>query len=424
LVNSDSKPAVETAGPAREQHRGRDGRAAAERAKGLRHVALLIETSGSYGRGLLRGVARYNRENGNWSTYFQPHGLGAPAPEWLKGWEGDGILARIEDKNLAKVLAESGLPVVNLRGTLSNLPFAYVGLDHGIVGTMAAQHLLERGIKHFGFCGKPRGVHPGLDQRGDEFRRAVEAAGYSCDVYAGGPVGSVGERRSRARDSWEQEQEKLVAWICSLPRPVGVLAANDERGLNVLDACRRCGAQVPEEVAVIGVDNDEHLCELSIPPMTSIDVNAEQIGYVAAQLLDKLMSGGKAPKTPTLVRPRGVVTRRSTDVLASEDPIVNRAVAFIREQGGRGIQVPDVVAHVKTSRASLEPRFKKILGRTIHQEIQRVQLDRVKELLIGTTAPIKQVAREGGFSCVQYLTRVFRAATGETPAKYRAYRQR
>lgn len=420
-MNSESKSAADSAAAARAPHGGRNSRATAERAKSLRHVALLIETSGSYGRGLLRGVARYNRENGNWSTYFQPHGLGAPAPEWLTGWQGDGILARIEDKNLAKVLVDSGVPVVNLRGTLPDLPFAYVGLDHSVVGTMAAQHLLERGIKHFGFCGKPRGVHPGLDQRGDEFRRVIEAAGYFCNVYSGA---FAGERRSRTRDSWEQEQEKLVAWIRSLPRPVGVLAANDERGLNILDACRRGGAQVPEEVAVIGVDNDEHLCELSIPPMTSVDVNAEQIGFVAAQLLDKLMSGGKSPTTPTLVRPRGVVTRRSTDVLASEDPIVNRAVAYIREQGGRGIQVPDVVAHAKTSRASLEPRFKKILGRTIHQEIQRVQLDRVKELLVGTTAPIKQVAREGGFSCVQYLTRVFRAATGETPAKYRAYRQR
>ena len=155
--------------------------ASAPRAKRMRHVALLIETSGSHGRGLLRGVARYNREHGNWSTYFQPHGLGAPAPQWLTGWEGDGILARIENEELAKVLSDSRLPVVNLRGTVANLPFAYVGLDHGVVGGLAATHLLERALQHFGFCGKPRGVHPGLDQREDEFRRTIEAAGYFCN---------------------------------------------------------------------------------------------------------------------------------------------------------------------------------------------------------------------------------------------------
>jgi LacI family transcriptional regulator len=385
----------------------------------MRHVALLIETSGSYGRGLLRGVARYNRQHGNWSTYFQPHGLGAPPPEWLKGWRGDGILARIEDKDLATMLSESRVPVVNLRATLPNLPFPYVGIDHVATGEMAAQHLLERGLKHFGFCGKPRGVHPGLDERGDAFRKLVIGAGHTFDEYQATPAAAGGG----AALGWEQEQEQIVAWICALPKPIGILAANDELGLNVLDACRRCRAQVPEEVAVIGVDDDEHLCELAIPPMTSVDVNPEHIGYVAATLLDELMSGKKPPKTPTLVAPRGVVTRRSTDTLASEDPIVNRAVAFIREHGGRGIQVPDVIAHVKTSRASLEPRMKRILGRTIHQEIQRVQLERVKELLVGSAVPIKQVARDTGFSCVQYLTRVFRAVTGETPARYRAYRQ-
>lgn len=382
--------------------------------RGMRHVALLIETSGSYGRGLLRGVARYNRERGNWSTYFQPHGLGAPPPQWLKTWKGDGVLARVEDKQMAETLRKAGVPVVNLRGKDSSVKFPYVGLDHEKIANLAATHLMERGIKHFGFCGKPRDVHPGLDQRCNEFVRAVGAAGFSCSEFP-----------ARAGDvDWESEQAHLAAWIQSLPKPVGVMACNDERGLQVLDACRRAGARVPDDVAVIGADDDEHLCELSIPPMTSVDVNAEQIGYAAAELLDKLMSGRKAPVGATLLAPRGVVTRRSTDVLASEDPVVNKAVAFIRENRGRGLQVTDVIAHLKMSRASLEPRIKKVLGRTIHQEIQRVQLDRVKELLVGSPMPIKQIAREGGFSCVQYLTRVFRTATGETPARYRSSRRR
>lgn len=399
----------------------------------MRHVALLIETSGSYGRGLLRGVTKYNREQAQWSTYFQPHGLGAPPPAWLRSWKGDGILARVEAPELAAMLGETGLPVVNLRAAQPGIHFPYVGLDHAAIARLAAEHLLERGLRHFAFCGKPRGVHAGLDERADQFARRIEEAGFLCEQYPHEPAGANGrvngrpssdaKHDSKAADTWEQTQDRLAAWIAALPTPVGVMACNDERGLMVLDACRRAGRRVPDEVAVVGVDNDEHLCDLALPPMTSVDVNAEQIGYTAAELLDRLMAGEEAPAGPTILLPRGVVTRRSTDLVATEDAAVNRAVAFIRENAGRGLQVPDVVTHVRMSRASLEPRVKRILGRTIHQEIQRVQLGRVKELLVHSSIPLKRIAMDTGFSCVQYMTRVFHATTGETPARYRTKRQ-
>ena len=204
------------------------------------------------------------------------------------------------------------------------------------------------------------------------------------------------------------------------------MAGNDERGLQVLDACRRAGAVVPDDVAVIGVDNDESLCDLAIPPLTSIDVNAEGIGYEAAALLDRMMSGNKPARglKPIRIAPRAVVTRRSTDVIASEDEEVNRAVRYIREQAPAGLQVSGVLAYMGMSRAALQQRMKQITGRTIHQEIQRVRLARVKELLVMSPMTIKQVARLSGFASVQYMTRVFRAGTGETPAKYRGMRSK
>jgi LacI family transcriptional regulator len=378
----------------------------------VRHVALLIETSGSYGRGLLRGVAKYNREHAGWSTYFHPHGLGDPPPGWLTSWKGDGILARIDTQAIADLMSRSAVPVVNLRGTVPNLPFPYVGPDHAQIAKVAAEHLLERGLKHFAFCGRPPGIHPGLDERGVSFRRCVQAAGFQCEVsYA--TAGKDGQ------ENWEREQERLARWIKGLPKPVGVMTANDERGLQVLDACRRCGAAVPDEVAVIGVDNDEHLCDLSIPPLTSVDVNAEQIGHEAAALLDQMMQGRKSiPKFQKLA-PRGVVTRLSTDVIASDDAEVNRAIRFVHERGGRDIRVADVLAHTGMSHASLQHRMKKAVGRTIHEEIERTRLNRVKDLLLLPEMTIKQVAHETGFSSVQYMTRVFRAAVGETPARYR-----
>lgn len=380
----------------------------------MHHVALLIETSGSYGRGLLRGVSKYNRERGGWSTYFHPHGLGDPPPPWMKNWHGDGILARIDTPEIAQLLLKSGVPVVNLRGTVAELPFPYVGPDHDQIAKLAAEHLMERGLKNFAFCGKPMGIHPGLDERGVTFAEAVRQSGGNCEVFpADCPVDE---------DNWEMEQERLAKWINSLPKPVGVMACNDERGLQVLDACRRCGATVPDEVAVIGADNDEHLCDLSIPPLTSVDVNAENIGYTAAALLDQMMQGIKPPELAQRLIPRGIFTRLSTDTVASDDEEVNRALRYIRENSCAGLRVVDVLAYMGMSRASLQQRLKRIIGRTIHEEIERVRLARVKKLLISPEMTIKQVARATGFSSVQYMTRVFRAALAETPARYRSRR--
>jgi len=380
----------------------------------MRHVALLIETSGSYGRGLLQGIARYNREHEGWSTYFRPHGLGSPPPEWISKWKGDGILARIDSRKTADLVTGLGVPVVNLRGSYVPISLPLVVVDNVQVAKIALQHLQERGLRNFGFVGRPHGINPSLDERQEYFTEQAKKAGFECAVFpASNPDLQAG---------WEEEQNALVQWIRSLPKPVGLMAANDERGLQVLDACRRCGAGVPDEVAMIGVDNDQPMCDLAIPPMSSVDVNAEGIGYEAAALLDKMMSGKKAPAKAVKLSPRAVVTRRSTDVIASEDEEVNRAVRYIREQACNRLQVIDVLGFMGMSRASLQQRMKQIAGRTIHQEIQRVRLNRAKDLLSMSNLTIKQVARESGFASVQYMTRVFRSATGETPARYRSHR--
>lgn len=391
----------------------------------LRHVAVLIETSGSYGRGILQGIAKYNRAHGGWSTFFRPEGPKTPPPAWLRGWKGDGILARIDPRELTALSRRSRVPIVNLRGSGDALPFPHVTTDNAEVGQLAAVHLLERGLRHFALFGRPKGVNPTLDQRGEHFRAAVGRAGFECVEFPHAPAASRRQRKpaSGAAVGWEEQQDRLAAWIRGLPKPVGIMACNDELGLQVLDACRRCAAAVPDEVAVIGVDNDVPLCDLAIPPLTSIDVNAEGIGYEAAALLDRLMSGDRPAGAKAIkVRPRGVVTRRSTDVIASEDADVAEAARFIREHACRGLQVSDVLTHLGMSRATLQQRMKQVIGRTIHQEIQRVKLNHVKQRLLDPTTTIKQVAREAGFASVQYLTRVFHATTGETPAKYRSRR--
>ncbi|HRK31619.1 MAG TPA: DNA-binding transcriptional regulator [Tepidisphaeraceae bacterium] len=361
----------------------------------------------------MRGIAKYNRTIGNWSTWVRPHGENDPPPNWLKNWHGDGILVRIDSKETADLVRKTKVPAVNLRVTKAEYPFPFVSVDNAEIGEMAAKHLLERGLRHFAIYSRPRGVNPTLDERCDAFKSSVIKAGFSCDVFS--------NPKSSKPLGWEEQQDALTDWVQLLPRPLGIMAGNDEFGLQVLDACRRCSLAVPDEVAVVGVDNDEPLCELAIPPLSSIDPNTESIGYEAAQLLDRMMAGGKSPKDvkPIKVKPRGVVTRRSSDVVASEDEEVARAARFIRDNACQGLQVIDVLAHVGMSRASLQQRMKQILGRTIHQEIQRVRLHKVKDRLLAPGLTIKQVARESGFASVQYMTRVFHAITGETPAQYR-----
>ncbi len=381
----------------------------------MRHVAILVETARAYGRGVIRGIASYNRQRGNWSTYFQPQGLGDTPPPWLKKWNGDGIIARIENMQTASVVAEVGVPVVNLRSTLPHLPFPFIGADNKAVASLAARHLLERGFRHFGLCSYRRGYHRGFDVREEFFRRCVEEAANSCNRF----ILSRGDSRSY---SWEKEQGRIVTWLLSLPKPVGILAVNDDCGLQVLDACRRAGLSVPDEVAVIGCENDEYACGLSIPPLTSIHLNSERAGYEAAVLLDRLMAGKSLPKRLAEIEPLGVVARCSTDVLATDDIEVVRAIRFIRSNACCPISVMDVVDHVKIPRTTLQLRVKKVTGSTIHEEIRRVQINRAKELLSSTNMPIKRVARESGYANVQYFTRVFHQSTGQTPAEFKRSR--
>lgn len=381
----------------------------------MRHVALLIETSGAYGRGILQGVAKYNRLHGGWSMFMRPHGVAEPPPSWLKNWNGHGMLVRVDSKEMAELVKRSKVPVVNVRHTTTTLPVPSISVDNTEIGIMAARHLLDRGLRYFGFYGRARGVNATLDERCDAFKKSIEDAGFTCDVFPA-------EKKPVAKFGWEEQQDKLTAWLTKLPRPLGVMACNDEFGLHVLDACRRCNATVPDDIAVVGVDNDEPLCELAIPPLSSIDPNTESIGYEAAQLLDQMMAAAdkKSKEFKNVVlKPRGVVTRRSTDVVASEDEEVANAARYIRDNACNGLQVVDVLAHVGMSRASLQQRMKQILGRTIHQEIQRVRLQNVKDRLLTPGLTIKQVARESGFTSVQYMTRIFHAITGETPAQYR-----
>ena len=254
-------------------------------------IALLIETSREYARGLLRGVARYQQQHGPWSVYFEPHGLDAAPPAWLRTWKGDGILARINDHQMANAIVETGIPAVDVRGAIEGLDIPFVGVENRPVAELAFDHLRSCSLSNFAFCGTPRGENPNQDRRCDFFVELVEQAGRNCHVF-------LGEQKLNQTRDWEDQQTQRADWLTRLPKPIGIMTCHDDRGHQVLDACRRAGFQAPDEVAVIGVDNDPHLCNLCTPPLTSIDVNSGRVGYEAAALLDACIRGAPPPKEP------------------------------------------------------------------------------------------------------------------------------
>ena len=372
-----------------------------------RKVALLIETSNAYARGLLQGVVAYQREHRPWSLFLAEHTRGDKPPAWLAGWEGDGIIARIENPAIARALHKMRLPIVDVSAARLVPSLPWFETDDAAIAQTAFEHLRERGFRNFAYCGDRR--FNWSNWRQEHFERAVRAEGCPCFSYE--PAG-----RPPAHGD---EMAEIARWVRKLPKPVGVMACYDLRGVQVLDACRRLDAPVPDEVAVVAVDNDELLCELAHPPLSSVIPNTRRTGYEAAALLDRLMSGGKSRGETHLIPPLGVATRLSTDVLAIEDPHVSRAVRFIREHACDGINVQDVLRAVPQSRRLLEGRFRKLLGRTPHEEILRVQVQRVKQLLTETDLTLDAIAERTGFSHTEYLSVVFRREVGTPPGRFR-----
>jgi LacI family transcriptional regulator len=364
-----------------------------------RQVALLIETSNAYARGLLQGVVHYIREHRPWSFHLMEQGRGDDPPPWLAGWKGDGIIARIETPRIARAVVKTGLPAVDLSAARLVPALPWVETNDEEIARLAAEHLIERGFKRFAFCGDAR--FNWSQWREGHFAARLKAAGHACAVFR--PKVAAGDVAAEARE--------LARWLQELPKPVGIMACYDIRGQQVLDACRGAGLAVPDEVAVIGVDNDALLCELASPPLSSVIPNAHRAGYEAAALLDELMAGKRVPTAAHLIAPLGIAERQSTEVLAVDDRDVARAVQFIREHACEGINVSDVLRAVPLSRRVLEQRFQRLLGCTPREEILHVRLARVKQLLGETDLPLYRVAERTGFEHVEYLSVVFKRET-------------
>lgn len=404
-------------------------------------VMLLMIPSSGYDRGLLEGITRYAQIHGPWVFYLSGDHPDVPLPlsdsfsgempkrmylpdtaarqliPNLRRWGVTGVIGRIQGSEMANKLMSSPLPVIgslilperqidrlDMKSKVSEIL-----VDLAKSGELAAEHLLDRGFWNFAFCGYEGRVWS--QRRLESFTERLRQSGFAPQVYQ-----SAHPRRNR---TWKQELPLVMEWLKSLPRPVGLMTCNDKRGRQVLEAAFLSGLNVPEDVAVVGVDNDHLFGNLSNPPLSSVALNLSKAGYQAAELLDRFIRGKVRKPQRILIEALWVVSRRSSDVIATDDRHVAVALRFIRDQARRPIGVGDVVQQAGISRRSLEIRFDRVLGRSIRAEIQRNRLMYSKQLLAETNLPLERIAQLAGFCSLSYFGSVFRVENGMTPAEFR-----
>ncbi|MBN2023581.1 MAG: DNA-binding transcriptional regulator [Pirellulales bacterium] len=356
------------------------------------------------------GIAEFARQQGGWTFAIWSESFSVSMRS-LRGWDGDGAISLIDTESEARETRGLGIPVVNLSGALRKAGLPRVMVDQEAVGCLAAEHLLACGFRRFAFFGAEGPWYTELRKRG--FSHRVRQEGFDCAVYTieGGLAG---------RHPWEHGRDELDAWLRGLVCPVGVMASTDHRARMVVEACARLGLRVPSDVGVIGVDNEALLCEFCEPSLSSVSRSNFEVGFEAARLLSRLMSGRRAPAADVLIQPDGIVQRQSTDIVGVADPNVAAAVRYIRENLDRQYGIKQIASHLSVSRRRLEQGFRAQLGCTPYEYLSRLRVQRAKQLLGGPQrVKISQIARACGFNNALQLRRAFHRALGMTPQRYR-----
>ena len=387
--------------------RRNNGKAASKHPlKKIPTIGLLVESSRASGRALLCGIAKCAHHYGPWSFYWEPGGLEKAWPK-LKALGVDGIILR--DVGKIEEVLDLKVPAVVIGHSMTEIPnLVNVVSDTSAIGQIGAEHLLQCGFRHFAYCGYTGSSWS--DFRLKFFRRRIRKAGFEVHVYADlVPAANV----------WHKERHKMVAWLQSLPKPVGLMACNDDCGQQVIEACKMANLAVPDTVGVLGADNDEVVCGLSDPPMSSVVINFERAGYEAALVLFRLLRGVRRVPLKIIAGATHVIARRSTDFMAVSDPHVTKALQFIRDHARGNMMVMDVASAVALSRRALEIKFRREIGCSILEHIRRVRTDQIVRLLVETELPVGQIAESLGFPDVQHFARYFRASKQTSPLAYR-----
>lgn len=383
-----------------------------------KNVLILIETSRSFGRDLIQGITRYAAETKQWNLFLCDQFAARQNTKWLHEWKGNGLIARAYDKNLKQYFNSFSGKKINLSsdGRDSTL---YVRLDNEKCGQLAVEHFWSRGYRHYAFFSM--GHTYWSKYRYNCFSKGLARYGMECALC---PQAQKKNSQMLPTLWWKGLDDSVLSWIESLPKPVAIFCAYDNHAFYLANLCSITGIAVPESVAILGVDNDESLCLAASPPISSIDPNAKRIGYEAAKLLDLMMNRKKIPELPVVVEPGFIVTRQSTDNIAVSDPLLAKALRFIRGEVARHIRVSDVANEIGVSKGTLNNIFRKHLQCTPLEEIIRVRMAWAKYLLRDTLISIARISSMIGYETPEYFSRAFTREEGVPPQKYRFMHQR
>jgi LacI family transcriptional regulator len=383
-------------------------------------IALLLSQGNSLDRALARGVARYSRINGPWmfNTYFDVHSklIQRHVPIKIDPQDVDGVIARIPDLKTYQELIPAGFPavIIGMEKEFLDYPWNKVTYRYDLIGQMAAEDLLRRGFKNFAYMGALQ--EPEWSRLNYEsFSRTIGNHGIKTYKFS--------YPKSNAR-SWreynlDQARPHAVSWLMSLPKPIGIMCCMDLQGRFIIECCNQAGINVPEQAAIIGVDNDDLVCDLCYPPLSSVKLTSERAGYEAAKLLDNMLQGKKIANHIIHIFPLGIETRRSSDVFAVEDRMVADALHYIHQHADMPMRVTDIAEALCTSVRNLEMRFNKILKRSVKQEIRCVRINKIVNLLVNTNMSLKEIALALGLDSEKNISRFFKKEKGMSPTEYR-----
>ncbi|AWB68432.1 hypothetical protein C2869_19360 [Saccharobesus litoralis] len=382
-----------------------------------KRVTLLFNANKGYDRKIIQGVAKYIRGGVDWQLFIEEDLV--TRLDRLSNWHGDGIIADLDDPQVVEFVQKKGITTVGVGGSYrdeqeypTNMP--YIATNNDLIAKTAVEYYLNLGYKNLAFYGMPKNNHNRW-----AFERE-QSFMHWAKVLSNGKANTYYFRGNAIHSrSWALAQQKLAVWLGSLPNPTAILCATDMRARQVLEACHLAELKVPNDIAVMGVDDDEIIRDITGNTLSTIIQGTENMGYLAAATLDKAMKGETINPLINMVDPKGIVESASTDYLAVTDEVVNKAVAYIKQHACEGIQAIHVLNHLGLSRANVENRFKQHLSSSIHQEITNVQLGQVRKLLQTTEKTLAQISQETGYKTAQYMMMVFKKRYKMTPSEYR-----
>jgi LacI family transcriptional regulator len=377
-------------------------------------VIFLTDLSEEYAKSLLKGIVRYSKEHPPWVLCKMPFSYRVEHEvegvlKWAKEWKADGIIAQFYNTDRVSIFKENGIAAIaqDFKARFTDIP--NITGAHCLTGQMGADYFIRKGFKNFAFYGFKDIVWS--SERCEGFQGEISRNNLGKNFY--------GYQNTNFKGLWYYESAPLIAWLKMLPKPIAMMVCDDNQGQHIAEICKQCGIKIPEEIALLGVDNDEMICTLSDPPLSSINQAVEKGGYETAKLMDIMIQNPDGHYEDVVVYPTHIITRQSTDIFATGDKYISTILKYIHQNVNKKLNIDHIIRMAPLSRRLLENRFKQEIGLPIYSYIINLRMEKFTHKLMETDVPIVEIANEMGFSDYKNIARLFKKMKGCTPSEYR-----